>query len=203
MTAPGMAALRPANDIDAPDDHPTVPGGAPLDALAFAERLDALGPELARAARRLSWSQADADDLLQEAVLRAWTFRRSFTPGTNFRAWMHRILRNAGISRIRRHQREREALDRHRVEHALGAELPRADAIPELDDALSDEVLQALAALRPPFAETVHLVDVEGLSYEQAAARLGCPVGTVMSRLHRARRQLRRQLADAPTARAA
>jgi len=202
MPAHDSTAARPLTLVRSSESVPGV-----LDAGRFSERVDALRPELRRAALRFAGNEADADDLLQEAVLRAWTFRRGFAPGTNFRAWMHRILRNVGITGFRRRRREREALDRHRQESALWEELrldgPAVEAGSGVEAGLGDELAAALQALPSPYADTVRLVDVRGLSYEEAAERLGCPVGTVMSRLHRARRALRRHLEAAPVGKAA
>jgi RNA polymerase sigma-70 factor (ECF subfamily) len=202
MPAHDSTAARPLTLVRSSESVPGV-----LDAGRFSERVDALRPELRRAALRFAGNEADADDLLQEAVLRAWTFRRGFAPGTNFRAWMHRILRNVGITGFRRRRREREALDRHRQESALWEELrldgPAVEAGSGVEAGLGDELAAALQALPSPYADTVRLVDVRGLSYEEAAERLGCPVGTVMSRLHRARRALRRHLEAPPVGKAA
>ncbi len=140
-------------------------------------------PELSRTALRLARSHALADDLVQEALTRAWQSRASFKPGTNARAWMHRILFNTYINHYRKKKRERLALDQmrtagHRSTH-------------QVHDGFSDEVAAALESLQPEFREAVELVDLEELSYRAAAARLDCPVGTVMSRLHRGRKRLR------------
>lgn len=161
----------------------------PLRREDFAAACTGLAPELRRACRRLGIPDADVDDVVQESLLRAWAFRRTFQRGTNFRAWLHRVLRNAALSRHRRRRRERDGLDRLRLEPSL----PRAAELRLLgpDDAL----LAALEALPAEFRAAVDLVDVQGLAYREAAEALGCPVGTVMSRLHRARRALRAALA--------
>ncbi|MEO0322135.1 MAG: sigma-70 family RNA polymerase sigma factor [Myxococcota bacterium] len=151
--------------------------------------------ELRGAALRMTRSAPDADDVLQDALARAWTFWHRFEPGTNARAWMHRILYHAFVNRYRRRKREREVLGQvHREQSpdplAAARELEgRAAAL--RGEGLSDEVRGALADLRPPFREVVELIDLRGLSYDEAAAVVGCPVGTIMSRLHRARRALR------------
>jgi RNA polymerase sigma-70 factor (ECF subfamily) len=143
-------------------------------------------PDLARTAHRLARGTALADDLVQETLTRAWQARASFRPGTNARAWTHRILFNAYINHYRKKKREREALEELRV-------ASREDAR-AVHDWFGDEVSAALLALRPEFREAVELVDVRSLSYQDAADQLACPVGTVMSRLHRGRKKLRSAL---------
>ncbi len=143
-------------------------------------------PELSRTALRLARGTALADDLVQETLARAWQARASFRPGTNARAWTRRILFNTYINHYRKKKREWEALDQLRG-------LSRVSA-PAAHDGFGDEVLAALRALRPEFREAVELVDLRDLSYQDAADQLACPVGTVMSRLHRGRKRLRRSL---------
>lgn len=143
-------------------------------------------PDLSRTALRLTRGTALADDLVQETLTRAWQARASFRPGTNARAWTHRILFNTYINHYRKKKREREALQELR---GISLTVSRA-----AHDGFSDEVAAALAALRPEFREAVELVDLGELSYQDAADRLACPVGTVMSRLHRGRKRLRRAL---------
>ena len=143
-------------------------------------------PDLSRTALRLARGTALADDLVQETLTRAWQARASFRPGTNARAWTHRILFNTYINHYRKKKREREALE----------ELRRMEtrASRSAQDGFGDEVAAALRALQPEFRRAVELVDVGELSYQDAADELECPVGTVMSRLHRGRKRLRRAL---------
>lgn len=154
-------------------------------------------PELYGTAVRLTRSRTEADDLLQDTLARAWVFWHRFQKGTNARAWMHRILMNTFITGYRRRRREREILDRVAFETQT---LPASEALPALppgaspQDALGDEVRAALETIRPEFRSAVELVDVEERSYQEAAELLGCPIGTIMSRLHRGRRALREQL---------
>ena len=143
-------------------------------------------PDLSRTALRLTRGSAGADDLVQETLTRAWQSRYSFRPGTNARAWTHRILFNTYINHYRKKKREREALDELRN---VSRRTARAS-----HEGVGDEVLAALRALRPEFREAVELVDLADLSYQDAAERLDCPVGTVMSRLHRGRKRLRKAL---------
>jgi RNA polymerase sigma-70 factor (ECF subfamily) len=144
-------------------------------------------PELSRTALRLTRGTALADDLVQETLARAWQARASFRPGTNARAWTQRILFNTYINHYRKKKREREALEELR---GLGRVSDRAK-----HEGFGDEVLSALRALKPEFRQAVELVDLGDLSYQDAAERLACPVGTVMSRLHRGRKRLKRTLA--------
>ena len=143
-------------------------------------------PELSRTALRLSRSAALADDLVQETLARAWQARASFRPGTNARAWTRRILFNTYINHYRKKKREREALDELRSLSHVSAR--------SAHDGFGDEVVAALGALRPEFREAVELVDLRDLSYQDAADQLACPVGTVMSRLHRGRKRLKKAL---------
>jgi len=155
--------------------------------------------ELVAAAIRLTGSRAEADDLVQEAVLRAWVFWHRFEPGTNGRAWMHRILLNTFINGYRKRRREREVLTQvHAVEtHTRRGAEQRAFTPGE---SLSDEVHAALWRLPEEFRRVIVLVDLEDKSYRDAAHAMGCPIGTVMSRLHRARRAMQRELAGYATA---
>jgi len=148
--------------------------------------------ELLGTALRMTGSRAEAEDLVQEAVLRAWTFWERFQPGTNGRAWMHRILVNTFINGYRRRRREREILGEIRLgERHEGWDKDRR-AIP--GEGLGDEVSAALSTLPHEFRQVLVLVDLDERSYKDAARTLGCPIGTIMSRLHRARRAMKEQL---------
>ncbi len=149
--------------------------------------------ELYGTAVRLTRSRSDADDLVQEAVMRAWAFWDRFEAGTNSRAWMHRILMNTFINGYRRKKRERDMLAevRHEAQrrpwwHHEGRRAHK--------DGVSDEVEAALASLPEEFRSVVLLVDYNELTYKEVADVLDCPIGTVMSRLHRGRRILKRRL---------
>lgn len=159
----------------------------------FEHAVSRYAPVLREAARRLTGSADEADDLVQDAVMRAWTFWDRFEPGSNARAWLHRILMNTFINAYRKQRRERELF------RAAGEESRRdAHAAQDYEHAeregLGDEVGAALEALPPEFRAVVELVDLGDLSYREVATRLGCPIGTVMSRLHRARKQLQESL---------
>jgi RNA polymerase sigma-70 factor (ECF subfamily) len=156
--------------------------------------------ELLAAALRLTRSRPDAEDLLQDTLLRALAAWPSFIPGSNCRAWLHRILTNCFISGYRRRRR----LERFTAETGddaarafYGAAVDRARDPRALiaADGLGDEVILALAELQPEYRVVVELADLRGQSYREIAGQLGVPIGTVMSRLFRARRQLEARLA--------
>lgn len=153
--------------------------------------------ELIGSGLRLAGSRAEAEDLVQEAVMRAWVFWHRFEPGTNGRAWMHRILINTFINGYRRKRRERDILA------LVHAEELRAQGweshVETPGEGLGDEVQAALDALPEDFRRVVVLVDLEDRSYRDAADTLGCPIGTVMSRLHRARRAMKAKLEEYAT----
>ncbi len=143
------------------------------------QALVALLPELGRLSRRLCGDAALAEDLAQETACRALAARASFRVDAPARPWLLRILHNTWVSHLRRHRRE----------VALPAELAAPPAA--RDGALIERALAALPAAQ---RTVIVLVDVEGSTYGEAAGTLGVPVGTVMSRLHRARRSLRARL---------
>lgn len=159
-----------------------------------------MGPLFSKAVL-LTTNQAEAEDLVQETYLRAYRSYGTFRPGTNLRAWLFRILTNAHINRYRARKRrpEETGLDdmedpglhrRSRDEQKWGR-----SAEDELLDKFSEsEVLSAVESLAPAYRRTVLLADVEGYSYKEIAEHLDIPIGTVMSRLHRGRRILRRSL---------
>ncbi len=156
---------------------------------------------LYRAALRYTRDASAAEDLVHDTVVRVLRFRDRFAPGTNFRAWIFTILTHTFIHKYRRAKRERELLSgttRQDVEAQLASESTRAAALkPEhsyMDQLLSDEVVAALDALPEEFRTVIVLCDIEGLSYKEIAEAVDCPVGTVMSRLYRGRRQLEASL---------
>lgn len=156
-----------------------------------------------RVARRLSRRPDEASDLTQETFLRAYRTFDNFTPGTNCKAWLFTILYSVFINSYRRNQREPdwaplEALDQGGA-RLLSGELadPEWEALRAADlHGWSPEVKRSIEGLPEAFRAAILLVDVEECSYEEAAAALGCPVGTLRSRLFRARRQLFRALRD-------
>jgi RNA polymerase sigma-70 factor (ECF subfamily) len=145
---------------------------------------------LLRVANSLTHNHAEAEDLVQDTLLRAYRGISGFD-GRYARAWLLTILRNTHINRNRRRRPELlRQPDTDRLA-SLAAD-DRTDAI--VDDDLDIEIVRALHALDEPFRRVVELVDVAGLSYAEAAVALGVPVGTVMSRLHRARSRIRDRL---------
>jgi RNA polymerase sigma-70 factor, ECF subfamily len=152
-------------------------------------------PSLFAASLRLCRNRSEADDLVQETVLRAWRFFDRFEPGSNLRAWLQRILLHTFVNRYRRARRERELMGQA---HALGEVVAAAggDAHePEImRAALSDGLEHGLSTLSPDLKAVLWAVAVDDLSYRETADRLRCPIGTVMSRLHRARGALRSAL---------
>jgi len=142
-----------------------------------------------------------AEDLVQDTVVRALRFRDRFEPGTNFKAWVYTILTHTFIHRYRRQKREREILEGKNkvdVDRQLHSDQSRDCAThPEdvyIENLLSDDVLKALDSIPEDFRTVVVLCDIENLSYKDIAEIVGCPVGTVMSRLYRGRRMLESKL---------
>lgn len=155
---------------------------------------------LYHAALTFTRRRADAQDLVQDTYLKAFRFWQHFQPGTNVRAWLLTILRHAFINAYRQTVR-RQAQEKLYVSSPEGPALdvPVWTDYAVLDDMLrhivQDEVKQALEELPEPFRVVVILADLEEYSYKDIAVRLGCPVGTVMSRLCRGRKHLRQRLA--------
>lgn len=147
-------------------------------------------------ALRLARNRADAEDLVQDTLVRALEAWSRFEPGTNCRAWLSRILTNCFITSYRRGKRRGGSEVRDEVAAALYAtsSLPRPDDA-LLGDALGDEVTRALDSLGPEFRKVVELADLAEQPYREVAAALEVPIGTVMSRLFRARQKLRADLA--------
>jgi RNA polymerase sigma-70 factor (ECF subfamily) len=150
-------------------------------------------PFLARVARSMSHSAAEADDLAQETLLKAYRAMDRFD-GRHPKAWLARIARNTAINRDQRNREfllSEDGIVEPEEGSADGSDPEEIVVAADVDDVLRT----ALEDLPPAFRVVVQLVDVEELSYQEAADVLGIPVGTVMSRLHRARRRLRRALA--------
>lgn len=151
-------------------------------------------PFLARISRSMSHSQAEAEDLAQETLVKAFRAMDGFD-GKHPRAWLARIARNTAINRD---QRNREFL---LPEEGIVEPEPDDSEDPEdivLSGVVDEDLLRALDELPPSFRVVVQLVDVEEMSYKDAADALDIPLGTVMSRLHRARARLRRSLRGTP-----
>jgi RNA polymerase sigma-70 factor (ECF subfamily) len=157
--------------------------------------------ELYAAALRLTRDPVDADDLVQETLMRALGAWERFEPGSNCRAWLLRILTNSFINTCRRRRRFRKFAHESGDDavNALYGEAPSRHVDPErnlVKNAVGDEVSRALGALGDDYRAVVELADLRGVRYRDIADRLGVPIGTVMSRLHRARRQLEASLED-------
>jgi RNA polymerase sigma-70 factor (ECF subfamily) len=156
----------------------------------FERRVLPLELDLYAGALALAGQEADALDLVQETLLRAFRSFASFDRGENLKAWLFTILRNAFLDRCRRKRLEPEAL-------APGTPLPAApgpEPPPSLEDALPDELLASLRSLSPSHQLLLLLCDIEGLRYREIAGVLDWPIGSVMSGLHNARTRLREAL---------
>jgi RNA polymerase sigma-70 factor (ECF subfamily) len=159
--------------------------------------------QLYAAAMRMTRNPADAEDLVQETMLKAYRAYDTFTEGTNLKAWLYRILTNTYINRYRKAQRRPTETDLGEVEdlylyRRLGSE-DTADVSRSAEDQLLDglvesDIKEAVEALPEHFRLPVLLADLEGFSYKEIAEILDIPIGTVMSRLHRGRKQLQRAL---------
>jgi len=168
----------------------------------FEEEALALADQVYRVARRLVGSREEAEDLVQETYARAFRSWRSFTPGTNMRAWLLRILTNLNVDRGRRVQRtpqmqqleETDYYLANKVASAAGEEALETDEV--VERLSQDSVVKALSEIQPQFRDVVVLVDIGDFTYADAAQILDIPIGTVMSRLHRGRRALKQHLAE-------
>ncbi len=163
-------------------------GSAALRAALVAEL-----PRLGARALRLTRRAADADDLVQDTIERALCFEATFELGTNLRAWLLQIMHSVFVTRYRKQRRERAALALIADDDCIALR-PAPLFVPL---ALSRGTQAALHTLPVAFRDVVCLVDLAELSYKEAAAELGVPVGTIMSRLFRARRLLKGELVDA------
>jgi RNA polymerase sigma-70 factor, ECF subfamily len=173
------------------------------DRVRFEEEALELSDQVYQVARRLVGSREEAEDLMQETYARAFRSWRSYTPGTNLRAWLLRILTNLNIDRARARQRRPQTEPLEEGDYFLYNRLAESggDSQPEEEERVvarlsQDNVVSALSELPHDFRDVVVLVDIGSFSYAEAAQILDIPVGTVMSRLHRGRRILKRQLAE-------
>jgi RNA polymerase sigma-70 factor (ECF subfamily) len=164
------------------------------DAMAYLDQLYA-------AAMRITRNPTDAEDLVQETYAKAFANFHQYQPGTNLKAWMHRILTNTYINDYRKKQREPLRSDADEVEDWQIARAASHDSgglrsaeLEALDHLTDDRIKTGLAALPDHYRMVLYYADVEGYSYKEIATIMDTPIGTVMSRLHRARAQLRKIL---------
>jgi RNA polymerase sigma-70 factor (ECF subfamily) len=166
----------------------------------FEEEALALADQVYRVARGVSRSKEEAEDLMQETYVRAFRSWQSYTPGTNLRAWLLRILTNLNIDRGRRAQRTPDQQPLEESDYFLYNRLEAATGETEEERVVErlsqDNIAEALAAVPHDFRDVIVLVDIGDFSYADAAQILDIPMGTVMSRLHRGRRILKQELAD-------
>jgi RNA polymerase sigma-70 factor, ECF subfamily len=176
----------------------------PAASVLFERELGPCRRQLYPTALRMTGNSSDAEDLVQDTMTRAYAGLAGFTPGTNGRAWLFRIMANAFVNRCRHRQRQpvevlSPDIDVPATSTArLPVEIAARSAPSAEDEVLSrlsqSEVRAALAELPVGFRAAIYLVDAEGYSYRDAAEMIGVPIGTVMSRLHRARKRVRQQL---------
>ena len=197
--------MAPAGTVDhveaEPEDAQRLATEA-RDRVRFEEEALALSEQVYRVARHLVGSREEADDLVQEAYARAFRSWRSYQPGTNMRAWLLRILTNLNIDRGRRQQRSPQMQPLEANDYYLYDRLAAEDGDGVSDEQRvverlsQDDIVTALSAVPHDFRDVLVLVDLGDFSYADAAQILDIPVGTVMSRLHRGRRILKRELAE-------
>jgi RNA polymerase sigma-70 factor (ECF subfamily) len=172
------------------------------DRVRFEEEALGLSDQVYRVARHLASSREEAEDLVQETYARAFRSWRSYTPGTNLRAWLLRILTNLNIDRGRRTQRAPQMQALEANDYYLYDKLAESDGSIAPDEERvverlsQDDIVTALSAVPHDFRDVIVLVDIGDFSYQDAAQILDIPIGTVMSRLHRGRRILKRELAE-------
>ncbi|MEZ2190043.1 sigma-70 family RNA polymerase sigma factor [Corynebacterium sp. CCM 9204] len=177
--------------------------GAAEQAARFEREALPLLDQLYGGALRMTRNPADAEDLVQETYMKAFQKFSSFTPGTNLKAWLYRIMTNTYINSYRKAQRQPSQLPTEEItDHQLvetsshtsaGLESAEVEALKKLPDV---QITDALNQLPEDYRMVVFYADVEGLAYKEIAGIMDTPIGTVMSRLHRGRKQLRELLKD-------
>src|ERR671939_1585258 len=196
-----MGETSPDTEETIPDTEARRIATDARDRVRFEEDALALSDQVYRVARHLVHDREEAEDLMQETYARAFRSWRSFTPGTNLRAWLLRILTNLNIDRGRKQQRspDTQPLEEgdyflyNRLEEAGGGDSDEERVVNRLSQ---NDVVDALAQVPHDFRDVVVLVDIGDFSYADAAQILDVPIGTVMSRLHRGRRVLKQRLAE-------
>jgi len=178
---------------------------APQSAASHAEFEQQVLPyvgQLYPAALQMTRNASDAEDLVQETLAKAYTAFHQFTPGTNLRAWLHKILANTFINNYRKKKREPTLASAPDLRDdwqpgvdAFAPMMVRSAEAEALDRMADSDILRALRDLPQDFRTAVYLADIEGYPYREVARIMGTPIGTVMSRLHRGRERLRAKLA--------
>ncbi|MEP7763428.1 RNA polymerase sigma factor SigE [Sanguibacter sp. 25GB23B1] len=187
---------HPASSLSSETPHVTAPDALPVpwEAPSWESIVQDHSARVYRLAYRLTGNQHDAEDLTQDVFVRVFRSLNGYTPGT-FEGWLHRITTNLFLDQVRRKQRIRmDAMGESDVQYAARGDLHDPERGYEHAN-LDHDVQRALDSLAPEYRAAVVLCDIEGLSYEEIAVTLGIKLGTVRSRIHRARSQLRTLLA--------
>jgi len=192
--------VKAAQPAQAPQPRPEQLVNMPDREARFECEVTPLIGQLYPAALRMTRNPSDAEDLVQETLVKAYAGFHQFRPGTNLRAWLHRILANTFINGYRKKKREpvQDLGDFQDDWHVGGdpllpsARSAEAEALEQLSDS---DILQALRELPAEFRTAIYLADIEGYPYREVAKIMDTPIGTVMSRIHRGRAKLRERLA--------